>query len=185
MQAPSSFVRRLAQEHAGRLRIRWSIAWSRWEIEQKVGRAAFLPLRVSEIDDSRIRARDGYAPLLSVTPGTTMPCPRCRMKLEVPSFEFREIICDYCRFKGRDGGLMAAYWPLDGEGLLEHLRKIDPFRGRDAKVQAKEADLHNTRRDQAIDKKTDNEGFDYLWDAALTQLPKVGYTTPTSFEEST
>ena len=178
MNAPRDFVRRLEREHLGRLRIRWSKAWGRWEIEEKVGRAALAPFRLSEIDDSHIRARDGYAYVMSIMPGDRMACPRCHTTLKVPIMELKEIICDYCRFKGRDGGVYASYWPL-GEKLLEHLWKISPYTGRDAKRAAQEADRENEARQAAIDKKTEAEGYDYLYQAALDQLPKIGYTGPT------
>lgn len=125
---PDWFVERLRFEFQDRLRIRWSIRKHEWHIEQKVGRGALAPFRISEADDSMIRARDGYWFIGAVRPGNTMPCPKCGCKLNVPELEWREVVCHYCRLQKRDGRTLAAYFPL-GEALLEHLRKIDDQRG--------------------------------------------------------
>jgi hypothetical protein len=125
---PESFASRLEEVFRGRLRIRWSIKQGEFHVEQRVGRGVFVPYRISEIDDSLIRARDGYAFVLAVRPGTRMPCPHCGLEVKVPVMEFSETKCDYCRMKGRDGRYRAAYFPL-GETLIDHLKKIDPERG--------------------------------------------------------
>lgn len=128
MDAPKDFVTRLNSVFSGRLRIRWSTARGEYHIEQRVGRAAHPPYRISAIDDSLIRARDGYTFVMAVRPGDRMPCPHCRLTLKVPVMHTAEVICGYCRMSGRDGRHRAAFFPL-GELLIDHLRSIDPERG--------------------------------------------------------
>src|SRR5687767_7794014 len=81
--SPDRFQLRLEEVFGRRFRIRWSLRKGAWHIEQRVGRAALAPLRIAEWDDSLIRARDGYALVMEVRPGTTMPCPFCHGKVEV------------------------------------------------------------------------------------------------------
>ena len=66
------FVKLLEREFRGRLRVRWSSRKHTFEIEQKVGRAAYRPIRWLEEDDTFVCARDGYVHVLSVAPGDTV-----------------------------------------------------------------------------------------------------------------
>lgn len=125
MHIPDSFARRLHDEHDGRLRIRWSPTSRAFQIEQKVGRAASPPYRIDEGDDSLVRARDGYAFVLEVTPGDRIVCTRCGAKLSVPHLKFAQVRCIRCKLLGEDSRYMVGYFPL-GEALLQHLRRIRP-----------------------------------------------------------
>lgn len=134
---PSDFVAQLARE-CPHLRIRWSKGRGEWHIEQKVGRAALPPLRIDEVDDRFIRARDGYQFVCAVRPGTKMPCGVCGLDMQVPVLKFARLTCAYCMKKATDPRTppkerkifrtTVGYFPL-GEALLEHLRKTDPYRG--------------------------------------------------------
>ena len=131
----------LEQEFRGRLRIRWSLKAKEFHIEEKVGRAALPPFRIDPNDDSMIRARDGYSFVMSVRAGDRMPCPKCGTDLKVPIMHTAEVRCGYCRMKGVDGRVKAAFYPLS-ETLIDYLKKIDPERGA-AILQAQESDRHN------------------------------------------
>src|SRR5690606_6396627 len=110
--------RQLESEHSGRLRVRWSEASKQFLIEQKVARAT--PRRVLPNDDEAIRQRDGYAFVLSVTPGDRTACPRCARTVKVPVLEMKTAKCGACGHEFR-----ACYFPL-GHALLQHLRYTDP-----------------------------------------------------------
>jgi hypothetical protein len=128
MEAPQEFVRRLHEESGGDLRIRWSNKRDEWHIEQKVARATLVDCPVSEDDDELIRARDGSVFVLAVRTGDRMPCPLCGIELHVPTHQFGEVRCEYCRMMRRDGRYVAGHFPL-GDALLQHLRRLDPKRG--------------------------------------------------------
>jgi hypothetical protein len=134
---PKSFEENLRSQSDGLLRIRWSLMRREWHIEQKVGRMALPPFRVSEADDNMIRARDGYWLVAAVQPGTRMPCRTlidkrtqqiCGETLPVPRFEFGEVSCPRCQAAGRNHRQQAGFFELN-DRLLEHLRMIDPARG--------------------------------------------------------
>lgn len=140
MTAPTYVTERLEREFDGRLRIRWSYKRNEWQIEAKIARAIDPGAQVDAADDDHIRARDGYAFVMSIRRGDRMPCPDCGFTLKVPVLHTAEVRCDYCRSRGRDGRHRAAYFPLDSELLFEHLRKIDPIRGyRDSLVRLADA----------------------------------------------
>jgi hypothetical protein len=145
LSTPSDeFLARLKEVSDGRFRIRWSVARGEYHIEQKVETAADLPIRISEIDDSLICARDGYWFVFAIRNGDRMACPACGLTIKVPVMEFKEAVCDHCRTKGRDGRYPAAFWPLN-DRLIEHIRMIDPFRDDSAANLAERADEHNAR----------------------------------------
>lgn len=144
MKPPTDFLARLASAFSGRLRIRWSLVKNEWHIEQQVGRAALPPLRITEADDSLIRARDGYAFVMAIKNCNHSPCRHCGKSCRVPELRSGEIKCERCseQKRAREFG---GYWPL-GDALLDHLRKIDPYRD-GHKVAAAEQDLQDTRRE--------------------------------------
>jgi hypothetical protein len=179
MEPPTPFTRRLKDEFGGRLRLRWSPRTAVWQLEEKVGRAALPPLRITEGDDSLVRARDGYAYVLSIAPGDRVPCPVCRTTLRLPHLTFHEVECPACKAEGRSGGrVRAAYFPLDGSALLSYLHKIDPLRGGHLEAVA-EADADHARYTADKDARYQDGLHQTLFDAAIEQLPKVGYTTST------
>ncbi len=133
---PDDFYRRFLSEFP-EYRIRWSRKKENWQVEQKCHNGFLPPLRVDPFDDTLIRARDGYWPVMEFQPGTRMACPaivdfstkqRCESTLTVPTRRGAEVICPTCRKAGRDGRTMASFWPFD-ECLIEHLRFSDPLRG--------------------------------------------------------
>ena len=141
MNAPSEFVERLQRTFDGRLRVRWSDKEQHFLIEQKVGRAVVPPIRIDEGRDDLIRARDGYHPVMAITPGDRMRCPACNYTLRVPVRDTADIPCEFCKLMGRTTRVVAGFWPLD-DSLIEHLRKLDPLRDGQAEL-AEEADRHN------------------------------------------
>lgn len=176
-QAPQSFIDRLESDFQGRLRIRWSIAKGEFHIEEKVGRAALAPFRISDIDDRYIRARDGYHFIMAVKAGTSVPCRICGLKCSVPECRTAEIKCSYCEsVKTRRGREFGGYWPLN-DTLLEHLRKCDPKN--DGHIAAvKSQDLQEVRRE--MDRK--RSMFNTIESATLDDkyqlfdTPFTGYT---------
>lgn len=175
MTPPKDFVKRLKEEFPD-LRIRWSEKRGCWAIEQQVGRGALPPLRIDPYDDSLIRARDGYWLVCEVRPGTRMPCPDCHLTLPVPDRHFAEVRCEHCIRKGRDGKVLAGYFPL-GETLLEHLRSTDPRRGAIERM-AKEADEANQKLLDMRARQTRNTVEAGTKDiiTKLLNIPSVGYT---------
>lgn len=178
MQPPSDFVRRLDKLTGGRLRIRWSHKESEWHLEEKVGRAALPPIRVDEGRDDLIRARDGYRLVMIIRPGDRMPCPRCGATLKVPVLRVGEVVCRDCSAKrNRQVAFVASYWPLDGESLFDHLRKIDPLTGGIERMMADIA-ANNARLKAAEERDLKNYGEAVLRDGftQIAQIPSVGYT---------
>jgi hypothetical protein len=162
---PTDFSKTLKRVFDGRLRIRWSAAKEEWHIEQQVGRAAIPPFRISEIDDRFIRARDGYHFVMAVKPANYTWCRQCHLKCSVPELRSGEIKCSYCEnVKTRRGREFGGYWPLT-DALLDHLRKIDPYRDghlkalkdQDAALDQREVtqkrDIHNIVESAALDDK--------------------------------
>jgi len=177
MDVPVAFQRRLESEFNGRLRARWSRARGEFHIEQQVGRAVLAPTYVSDWDDDTIRARDGYGFVMAIRPGTRMPCPECGITLDVPVMHSAEVKCPFCRTKGKDGRYPAAYYPLEGDALIQHLRRIDPLNTWRATI-AKDADAANKRRLKGMERAVDNNTEAVLkdWYKRLNQIPQAGYT---------
>lgn len=173
--APKDFTDRLERVFDGRLRIRWSVKRHEWRIEQKVGRAALLPIHVGEGDDDLICARDGYAYVLTVRPGTKMPCPDCGQDMDVPALRFAETVCEWCRFSGKAAQHLAAYFPLS-DLLIDHLKKISPER--QSKVVTRSLDARNAALLKAKQREIENEGEAGIKDQwnKIVGIEQVGYT---------
>lgn len=175
--APDDFQSRLKREFDGRLRIRWSTGKGEWHIEHKVGRAVVPPSPVDETDDEHIRARDGYMFVMAIREGDRMPCPGCGTELRVPILKTAEVKCTYCKLSGKDGRYPAAYYPLEGDMLIERLREIDPFRGR-GKVIAGMMDQRNKAIMQSRERELTNTieaSTKDNWNR-IAGIPSVGYT---------
>lgn len=146
-------------------RIRWSLDKSQWQIEQRCGRGALPPIQIDEQDDSLIRARDGYWLVMTFQPGDRMACPVDGTTMQVAHRKSAESTCPTCRSKGRDGRIMAAYWPF-GEALLARLKETDPLRGGIQRARD-QADRHNQAiLDEAERKRKDiatMDAVDYRW----------------------
>ncbi len=180
LHPPDTFVEQLRLD-CPHLRVRWSPRRAMWQIEQQVGRAALLPIRIEEGDDSLRRSCDGYALVMEVAPSDRVSCPRCCLPITLPHLETREVPCAYCRSRGIDTTVIAGYWPL-GEALLQHLRRTNPFR------QTREGDAIDVQRaaaDHANERAADIEQKDYsqlhqdLWfDALTSQIPQVSVAGP-------
>lgn len=171
---PTHFHARMEEVFGGRLRLRWSVRHGCWFIEQKVGRAALKPIRIQEWDDSLIQARDGYALVMVIQPGTRMACPFCHLPIDVPLLETREAVCTHCTSKGRDAKFMTAYYPL-GEVLIDHLKSWDPERQPEIldRIRREEAEAL-----KALDREHEaghREAGQQLKDGLLDQLPKAGF----------
>lgn len=176
--ASETFVKRLRREFPD-LRIRWSPFRRSWQIEQKVGRGA-LGVSSALLSDRLVRARDGYWLVCEVQQGDRMQCPVCKGgPLKVPSLHFGEVRCEACMSAGRDGRVLAGYFPL-GQSLLEHLRETDPRRDAIRRMAAK-ADAANDLmlqtsirdRNNAIEAAT-KEDFNRLFG-----IQSVGWTPAT------
>jgi hypothetical protein len=185
MYSLERFQERLAEEFHDRLRIRYSKAEDAYVVEEKVGRGAATPHRHRvpgrphewvpiELDDTYIRARDGYAKVLSVRLGDRMPCPVCGLAVKVPVMTFGEARCSYCAVKERRSRYTAAFFPL-GETLMDHLKSIDPLRS-DTRKRIQAEDEAFARERKVEDKDYDAGFHDELFDVAIQQIPKVGYT---------
>jgi hypothetical protein len=180
--APDWFVSQLKQEHDGRLRIRWSPARFRWQIEQKTDAAKLAPFHVDSLDDDAIRAVDGYSRVCEICPGSKTPCSNtgldgktpCGYDLTVPYGRFVQVKCPQCKINGFNGGQIVAHFELN-EGLLHHLRSIDPNRGvyerQRAKLRVANRDLQDNRYTH-LEKELRYAAKDDM----RICIPKVGYT---------
>lgn len=107
-----------------------------------------------------------------------MPCPQCNLPLKVPELRFKEVRCEHCIRRGRDGRILAGYFPL-GEALLEHLRRTDPLRGAIERL-SQEADKHNQRllesRAREVANTIDATRDDYPFISGIKQVGFTGNT---------
>lgn len=186
MYSIEDFNERLGDEFRGRLRLRWSNARQEFHLEEKVGRGAApmsgmlaaLPCKDREQYrrryDERIRADQGYALVMVVTPGTRVGCPECSLPLQVPVMETREVMCPRCAEKERKVGVVASYWPLS-EVFIDHLKRIDPLSDG---TRRRLADEEAAARRATLSAEREDDGYlhDILFDEAIRQIPKVGYT---------
>ena len=165
------FTDRLQRDFGDRLRIRWSQASQQWLIEQKVGRAAIPARPGSELEDGWIRARDGYALVLTISPGDRERCQRCGETVRLPVYDFRETSCPRCGKLTR-----SCYWLLN-DHLLEHLRWIDPLRDGPRRM-AKDADRATQDAEKSRNRAASNETESILKDAIgqMGGFTTVGYT---------
>lgn len=175
MDAPTQFVSDLTRAFEGRVRVRWSKKTHEWHFEQKVGRAALPTIHISEIDDDRIRERDGYVYIFAVRPGTSMPCPVCNHTLAVPALKFAEVSCGVCAIQGKNTAQLAAYFPL-GDLLIDHLRMIAPERS--SRRRLEEMDRRNAQRNESKRRDAQNYGDSALLDRwnRIVGIEQVGYT---------
>jgi Zn finger protein HypA/HybF involved in hydrogenase expression len=176
---PQRFVDDLEAAFRGRLRIRWSHQAFCWVIEERVGRAAFLPppvknRRLLEIHDNTIRKRDGYALAMEIQPHEHFGCPKCSTELVAPRFETREVTCPTCKSKGLDARVKAAWYPLDGR-LIDFLKSIDPQSDHNLRDRVAAEDTAVIRDKRLVEEAQDRENRAQLYDAALEQLPKAGF----------
>lgn len=177
MLIPDSFAKRLEAAFRGRLRLRWSFDRACWLIEQQVGRAALPARRFDPKDDDCIREADGYALVMEIRRGDRMPCQTCGAELKVPIFEFALTTCARCRARGKDGKKVAGFFDLD-DRLLDQLRLIDPERVGPVQMRRRltqELDQENAETEARRDKGYEAQRYDFLFDAAISQLPMVGY----------
>lgn len=183
---PVEFVEKLEREFPG-YRIRWSQATSRWNLEQKIGRAADLEQAAvidDPFDDNWIRARDGYWLIMEIAPGTTTKCPDCGFELKLAENRAKEVLCGYCRSRGEEGVHWIYFFHL-GEVLLDHLRKTDPRRGM-TKAIVQRADRINKALIADRIRKRDNIVEEQMKGnfTQLFQIPTVGLTGKTSAWEN-
>ena len=179
---PDAWRRRFLREFPD-YRVRWSLQEGCWHLEQWYGRGALPSTHIDPHNDANIRAYDGYWLVMKIQPGTRMACPGiiskhprqvCGNTITVPTRHLGEAVCANCRTHGRDGRVVACFWPFD-ETLLDELRRTNPLtRGiikRDGKVQTRaawEADRANTARERAAhnreaDAMTSIDAVDYRW----------------------
>lgn len=172
---PQEFAQEFFREFPD-YRIRWSFKKRCWLIEQRCGRGSLAPIHIHPEDDQLIRARDGYWLVMEIQPGDRMPCPVCDCTIPVAVRKFREARCENCIAHGRDGRVMAGYFPFC-TSLLEHLRHSDPLRGGNERLQA-EADLANHKRLAAAERETARIVEAGTKDAfnRIFEIQSVGYT---------
>jgi hypothetical protein len=174
----TDFTRRLQREFDGRLRLRWSNKRREWQVEQRVARSQVAPAPISDNDDPAIRARDGFVYVMSVREGDRMPCPTGDgTTLKVPVGHTGEVVCPTCKRYGRNGRFAAAYFPLEGDALIQYLRRLDPLlgwnRGITKGIDAQERSVYATKQrnvSNAIEAGTLEN-----W-RRLAQIPQFGYT---------
>lgn len=176
MTVPTEFAKRLEREFNGRLRLRWSNAKQEFHLEQKVRRGLANGLVRHSHDDDGIRRRDGYFYVLSIQPGTRMPCPRCRTEVQIPAFEFREVSCPMCKLGGQEHRFGAGYFPLS-DSLIDHLKTLDPEREATRRLRD-QVNTHNTRLQQrqermVLDRMADAVADDFT---RIAGIPMTGYT---------
>lgn len=175
-RVPAAFAARLSRTFEGRLRLRWSSARQEYHLEQRVRRALAEGYVKDSHDDDGIRRRDGYLYLLSIRPGTSMPCPRCGIKLAVPLHEIREISCPMCKVQGHEYRIAAGFFPLNDQ-LLDYVKTLDPTRDASRQLRNR-VDTHNmalqTRQGQAVlNATTDAANDDFR---RIAGIPMTGYT---------
>jgi|GEM_PF-1751416 len=178
MTLTADFARRIQREFDGRLRIRWSNKRREWQVEQRVSRSQVADAHVSDNDDPAIRARDGYVYVMSIRDGDRMPCPAGDgTTLKVPVGHTGEVTCPECKRWGRTGRYAAAYFPLEGDSLIQYLRRLDPLlgwnRGITKDINAQERAVYESQQ-----RKVSNAieaGTLENW-KRLAQIPQWGYT---------
>lgn len=169
------FEDRLQREFDGRLRLRWSNRAGEFQVEQKVGVGREAPISDNDEDDL-VRARDGYAYVMSVRDGDRMPCPTCNYTVQVPYLEVAHIRCPYCKFKGRNTYMVAGYFPLN-DNFINYLKERDPLRGA-----SKELAAAMDRRNEALAKSAEQAHADRAVAAfddsyrRVVGIPQTGYT---------
>jgi len=175
---------RLHRDFGGRFRVRWTgNRGGEFLVEQKLAPGQVLepPTRVDgtydTADDAYIQARDGYGFVFSIRPGTRMPCPVDGTTLQVPIQITRETVCPVCRKAGREGRYRAAYYPIDSEVWIDHLRFLDPLTGGVHRVRERVL-ADNAQRERSMTNDTLNEvdaaNFDHF--GQLFDIQSVGYT---------
>lgn len=172
---PADFAARLDAAFKGRLRVRWSNAKQEFHVEQRVARP-LVSFPTTEHDDDSIRLRDGYLYLMSIRPGTRMPCPRCGLEVQVPVRDIRQVSCKFCKARGNEHRVVAGYFPLD-ETLIDYLARLDPERDASKRLR-NEVDAANERlmqrqRQQVLEASLDVMNDDF---ARIAGIPSVGYT---------
>jgi hypothetical protein len=74
----------------------------------------------------------------------------------VPVNRTAEVRCEHCIFRRRDGRIVAAYYPIDSETLMQHLRYLDPARTH--RRTGKDIDRDNARKQQI----NENDGMNLI-----------------------
>lgn len=180
MYTVEEFNSLLDEVFSGRLRLRQSaVREDLLFVEERVGRAVLTGLvdirpknrrQFEQRYDDLIRTADGYVKVMDVTRGDRKPCPRpgCTEVLRMPFCETAEVMC-------RCGAsVIGGFYPI-GTLLLDYLKKIDPLT--DGHYRAvREADEAKRRVDKSDARASDGYLGDILFDEAISQLPKVGYT---------
>lgn len=161
---PDSFRKQLQDEFPG-YRVRWSLKKQHWMIEQTFDHPD-PPFRPDPYADDQVRASEGYWQVMAFQPGDRMACPYCKATLRVPICEAAEVLCAYCKANGRDGRVMAAYWPFD-ERLLDELRQTNPLTWGTGKVDGKLRVLAGARADRSNDAIV-KEGYRQLSDVVTS-----------------
>ena len=184
MTIPAWVHTRLQRDFGGRFRVRWTgNRGGEFLVEQKLapGQVIEPPTRSDKSyntnDDAYIQARDGFGFVFSIRPGTRMPCPIDGTTLDVPIRQTRETVCPTCRKAGREGRYRAAYYPIDSEVWIEHLRFLDPLSGGVYRVRERVL-ADNARREKSMENdalnQVDAAGLDNF--GKLFDIKSVGYT---------
>lgn len=171
LSPPEWFVDALDRECHGKFRIRWSPAKLRWQIEEKMARRRMPDRLITINDDEKIREFDGYELFAEVTPGSKLKCDRCHHWVHAAEQKFKTTRCSHCQKEHK-----AFFWVL-GEGLLEHLKKVNPLTGGIDRV-FKEVDqktvdrsVSNRRANRNYGEAAGKDSFNFIHD-----IQSVGYT---------
>lgn len=182
MDIPLWFASALQAEFQDRLRIRWSVQRSAFHIEQRVGRPTAVPREQDEHDDRTVRARAGFDLFCEVARGDRLPCPECGQLLKLTPFAFVEATCARCRDRQREGRWGVGFFPLN-DSLLQYLRRCDTTLI-DHRVLLRNLDEENARLEETREGDYTYQRQDILKEGIIhEQIPKVGWTTHTVFEE--
>ena len=177
MTIPQSFQEAFLAEFGDSYRFRWSYKTKSFHLEQKVGRAALAPSFIDAADDDSIRARDGYALVLTLQTGDRMACPGgCGLDLKVPTFCFKTIQCPRCKWLGRDASYPAGFFPFS-ESLMDYLKYLDPKRGGQKRA-IQDADYKTRKAEEDRINNITRSGEGALYDAynRIAGIESVGYT---------
>ncbi len=169
---PQSFLDGLRRDFGTKIRLRWSPARNRWQIERK-GREMSKISDPKDRFDTWTRVREGFYRILETSPGSLVECSYCGADYHWPMFTLQAAKCPQCAKEE-----LVMNWPL-GDKLLEHLRFTDPERDG---IQRLERDMAEAelRAELAAERSRSEFGKD-LWRDEFTRIFEIqsrGYEGP-------
>jgi RNA polymerase subunit RPABC4/transcription elongation factor Spt4 len=167
-----SFLRGLARDFHGDIRVRWSPVRNRWQIERKGKEVAKLSDPKDRFD-TWVRVATGYYRVMECSPGSLICCSYCQKDYSQELFTLKAAKCPAC---GKEELVMN--WPL-GDRLLEHLRFTDPERDGLARMWA---DLERDEKALEVSQQREKDNIgEAIWKEEFTNLFEIqsrGYEGP-------